>query len=244
MCGRYQRRSDKQKIAEVFHLGSVDGLSLELAPDYNASPGTMQPVIVWDGAFGTRTLQMMFWKFLPPFVIDPKKVKLDTINAKSETLLSSGMWRESFLKRRCLVPVDSFIEWQRIDAKTKLPWMFAMKDDEPFALAGVWRAWRSPDGKSRMDSFAVITTEPNELLAESTGHDRMPVIIKRSNYARWLEPGSEAQPPIDLLHAYDSDKMKAWRVDRRINSTRQNDAALSEPLKGEDEDQGQSNLFL
>jgi putative SOS response-associated peptidase YedK len=63
MCGRYQRRSDKQKIAVAFALGNVDGLSLELAPDYNVAPQTMQPIIVWDKDFGTRTLHMMFLAF-------------------------------------------------------------------------------------------------------------------------------------------------------------------------------------
>jgi putative SOS response-associated peptidase YedK len=162
MCGRYQRRSDKQKIAEAFHLDNVDGLPLELAPHYNIAPQTMQPVIVWDEEYGIRTLQMMFWRFLPPFVNDPKKFKLSTILAKGETLLDSNIWKDSFLKRRCLIPVDSFIDW-RAEGKTKLPWVFAMQDDEPFALGGVWRHWRSPDGKTQMDTFAVITTEPNEL---------------------------------------------------------------------------------
>jgi putative SOS response-associated peptidase YedK len=241
MCGRYQRRSDKQKIAEAFQLGNVDVLGLELAPDYNAAPQSMQPVIIWDESFGMRTLQMMFWKFLPPFVSDPKKSNMTTINARGETLLESGMWRSAFLHSRCLVPVDSFVEWKRVDAKTKLPWMFAMKDDELFALGGVWRHWRSPDGKIEMDSFAVITTEPNELLAEQTGHDRMPVIIKRQDYQRWLEPGSTEQPPVDLLRPFGADKMKAWRVNRRINSVRNNDATLSEPLK--DEESGQMGMF-
>jgi putative SOS response-associated peptidase YedK len=241
MCGRYQRRSDKQKIADAFAVGNVDGLALELAPDYNASPGTMQPVVIWNEHFGLRTLHMMFWRFLPSFVTDPRKFRLDTINAKSETLLGSKTWRDSFLKRRCLVPVDSFVEWRRVDAKTKLPWMFAMSDDAPFALGGVWRHWRSPDGKTQMDTFAVITTEPNELLVEKTGHDRMPVIIKRPDYQRWLEPGSEERPPIDLLRPYDSDSMKAWRVDRRINSVRNNEASLSESR--EDEDDSQSRMF-
>jgi putative SOS response-associated peptidase YedK len=96
-----------------------------------------------------------------------------------------------------------------------------------FALAGVYRRWSSPDHKSEMDSFAIITTEPNELLAEKTGHDRMPVIMKRSDYQRWLEPGSEEQPPIDLIRPFDSDKMKAWRVDRRINNVK-----INEPFIG------------
>ena len=77
----------KQRIAEAFQLGNVEGLALELTPDYNVAPQTMQPDIVWDEAFGTRTLHMMFWRFLPRYVTDPKQFKLSTINAKGETLL-------------------------------------------------------------------------------------------------------------------------------------------------------------
>jgi putative SOS response-associated peptidase YedK len=230
MCGRYQRRADKQRIAEAFQLGNLDGLALEFEPDYNAAPQSMQPVIVSDQQFGTRSLHMMFWRFLPPYVTDPKKFKLDTINAKGETLLDSNTWRYAFLHHRCLVPADSFVEWKCIDPKTKLPWMFAMKDDELFALAGVYRRWSSPDRKSEMDTFAIITTEPNELMAEETGHDRMPVIIKRSDYQRWLERGSLEQPPVDLVRPFDSGKMKAWRVDRRINNVKINEPSLDMPI--------------
>src|SRR5271155_761072 len=234
MCGRYQRRSDKQKIAEAFHLGNVDGLALELAPDYNVAPQTMQPVVIWDEEFGTRTLHMMFWKFLPSFVTDPKNYKLTTINAQSEKLMESGLWQDSFLRRRCLIPADNFIEWKRVDAKTKLPFAFAMKDDQPFALGGGWRHWRSPDRKTEMDTFAIITVEPNELLVEKTGHDRMPLIVERRDYQRWLEAGSPERPPVDLLRPFDSDKMKAWRVDRRVNNVKNNDRLLSEPVTDDD----------
>jgi putative SOS response-associated peptidase YedK len=108
MCGRYQRHTDKQKIVEAFHLGSVDGLALEFAPDYNAAPQSLQPVILWDKQFGARSLHMMFWCFLPPHVTDPKKFRLDTINARGESLMDSNVWRDAFLHSRCLVPVDSF----------------------------------------------------------------------------------------------------------------------------------------
>lgn len=107
MCGRYQRRCDKQKIAEAYQLGNVDGLSLELAPDYNAAPQSTQTVIIWDEAGGMRMVRMMFWRFLPPFVTEPKKFRLDTINARGESILDSNVWREAFLRNRCLVPVDS-----------------------------------------------------------------------------------------------------------------------------------------
>jgi putative SOS response-associated peptidase YedK len=55
VCGRYQRRSDKQRIAEAFALGNVDGLALELTPDYNVAPQTTQPVIVWDEGYGSAS---------------------------------------------------------------------------------------------------------------------------------------------------------------------------------------------
>ena len=72
------------------------------------------------------------------------------------------------------------------------------------------------------------------MLAEKTSHDRMPVIIDKADYQRWLEPGSKEQPPIDLIRPFDSDRMKAWRVDRRVNSVRNNEPSLCEPLTEED----------
>ena len=240
MCGRYQRRSDKQRIAEAFAIGNLDGLVLELTPDHNVAPQTIQPVIVWDERFGTRTLHMMFWRFLPRYVTDPKQFKLSTINAKSETLLSNKMWQDSFLKRRCLVPVDTFLEWRK-EGKRRLPYVFAMKDDQPFALGGVWRHWRSPDRKNDMDTFAIITVEPNELVAETTGHDRMPLIVARKDWQRWLELGNPERPPVDLLRSFDADQMKASRVGERINNVKNNDAALSEPVR--DEEDGQLGIF-
>ena len=73
-----------------------------------------------------------------------------------------------------------------------------------------------------------------ELLVEKSGHDRMPVIIKRANYQRWLEPGREEQPPLDLIRPFDSDKMKAWRVDKRLNNVRNNEPSLCDPLSEND----------
>lgn len=75
-----------------------------------------------------------------------------------------------------------------------------------------------PDGKMQMDSFAVITTEPNELMVEKTGHDRMPAMIRRQDYQRWLEPGDPDRPRIDLIRPFDSEQMKVWRVDQRLNN--------------------------
>jgi putative SOS response-associated peptidase YedK len=249
MCGRYQRRSDKQRIAEAFQLGALDELDLSvelnLAPNYNASPGTMQPVVIWDDDLGMRALRMMHWRFLPPFCTDPKKLKLDTIHASAEKLLSSGIWKKSFLYRRCLIPADSFVEWKRISAKIRLPFLFAMKSGEPFGIAGIWQHWRSPEGETEMDTFAVVTVEPNEIVHDLTDHHRMPLLIKRADYQRWLQGGDVEQPPVDLLRPFDSDKMKAWQVGTRINSVRNNDPSMIEPCEEPEagSETGQMEMF-
>src|SRR6185312_15559395 len=237
MCGRYQRRSDKQRIAEAFALEDVDGLALELdlAPNYNVAPGTMQPVIVWNEDFGIRTLQMMFWRYLPPFCSDPKDFKLSTANAASPKLLQ-GIWKDSSLTRRCLIPADTFIEWQT-EGRRKLPWVFAMKNNEIFALGGVWRHWRSADRLREMNTFAIITVEPNDLVKETTNHDRMPLIIRKPDWQRWLEPGVPERPPIDLMRPFDAELMKAWRSDTAINSVRNTGPELGAPLNDKTDEQ-------
>lgn len=226
MCGRYFRTSDKQRIAEAFQLGEMDKLMLEVSPSYNIAPTSKQPVIVEDSETGQRDLRVMSWGLIPVWVTDPKKLGLSTINAKAVTLMEKPMWRTPFKKRRCLVPADGFYEWKKLDAKTKQPYAFGMKDGKPFAFAGLWEHWRSPAGEER-DTYSIITTEPNELTAQI--HNRMPAILKPSDYTRWLHRDDSDHPPIDLLRPYDADKMKAWKVDARVGSVRNNDPSLVQP---------------
>jgi putative SOS response-associated peptidase YedK len=230
MCVRYQRRFDKQSVAETFALGNGYGLGLELAPDYNVAPETMQPVVVWDEQFATRRLLMMLWRFLPWNVSDPEQFDRPTINAKGETLLKNHIWRDSFLRRRCLIPADSFLGWRK-EQDRRLPYVFAMKDNTPFALGGLWGRWWSPRRNIGVDTFAIITVGPNELVAGTTGHQRMPLIIGKRHWQRWLEPGDPARPPVDLLRPYASERMTAWRTDEKINDVTSTGPELGEPLK-------------
>ena len=227
MCGRYQRRSDKQRIAEAFHLGNLDEVVLELAPDYNVAPITKQPVIVADRETGDRALRVMRWGLIPFWCKDLTKLGLSTINTQAETIMQKPMWKGPFSKHRCLVAADGFYEWQKLGAKTKQPWMYSMRSGEPFAFGGVWSHWKAPTGEE-IDSFSIITTEPNELTSKV--HNRMPVILKPSDYERWLAPGDPAQPPVNLLRPYDADLMTAWKVDPRVGNIKNNDSELSEPL--------------
>jgi putative SOS response-associated peptidase YedK len=221
MCGRYVRRSDKQRIVDYFHTGAT---VFDIPPSYNIAPTTFQPVIRLDCDTGEREVAMMRWGLIPAWCKDLKLLGRTAINAKAESLMEKPMWRHPFKKRRCLIPADAYYEWKMIDPKTKQPFAFAMKDDATFAFAGVWERWIAPDNQP-VDSFAIITTDPNELAA--TVHNRMPVILEPQDYTRWLTRADDEQPPVDLLRPYDADAMKAWTVDPRVGNVRNNEPELS-----------------
>ena len=107
-----------------------------------------------------------------------KDISISQINAHSETLLEKPAFKENYEHRRCLIAADGFYDWKR-SGKSKQPFHFGMKDDSPFAFAGIWDHWRTPQGNV-IESCAILTTRPNELLRDV--HDRMPVILKSKDY--------------------------------------------------------------
>jgi putative SOS response-associated peptidase YedK len=223
VCGRYYRRSDKQRIAEAFKLGQLPE-GFVLPPDFNVAPSTFQPVIRANRETGERELEMMRWGLLPYFAKSPTQFKsFSTINAKAETLETNATWRTPFRRRRCLVPADGFYEWKTISPKKKQPYAFGLTNGQPFAFAGLWDAWKQPDG-GWIISYAIITTDANEVMA--TVHNRMPVILKPSDYDRWLSRDESEQPPIDLLRPYDAGKMEAHPVDPRVGNVKVNEPGL------------------
>jgi putative SOS response-associated peptidase YedK len=86
-----------------------------------------------------------------------------TINAKAETVATAPAFREAFKSRRCLVPADAFYEWQKIDAKTKQPFAIGMKDGSPYTFAVLWERWRDPATREPLETFTVITTDPQRI---------------------------------------------------------------------------------
>lgn len=164
MCGRYVRRSDKQKIAEWFHAEPQPaGFPLPDA-DYNVAPTTHQPIIRQNRDTGNREMVLARWGLVPFFTTDLKDLKgLSTINARAESIAKAPTWREPFKKRRCLVPASAFLEWPKQGKPPKQPYLFELANGNPLAFAGLWDAWKDKDGHW-LQSFAIVTTEANELL--------------------------------------------------------------------------------
>ena len=231
MCGRYGRRADKQRISQWMQTHDTNVFDESyFAPSYNVAPQSWQPVVRLDRETGERELTVMRWG-LVPFWSKDGKAGFNTINAKAETITTSGLYREAMKRRRCLVPADWFYEWKKMDAKTKQPYAIAMKNGELFAFAGLWERWANKESGQALETYTIITTDPNELMSKLAIHDRMPVILKPGDYGRWLEPGDPQRPPIDLLRPLDAELMMAWKVGPDVGNVRNNNPALVEPLK-------------
>jgi putative SOS response-associated peptidase YedK len=223
MCGRFARKSTQEVLAEWFDL-ELEEMPW-FAPSYNAAPQSVQPVVRLNRDSGRREAALLRWG-LVPFWAKDAKLAITTINARAEEAASKPAFREALKMRRCLVPADAFYEWQRPGPKTKRPFAFALASDEPYAFAGLWESWlpKAPGGARPLETFTILTTEPNELMAPV--HNRMPVILEPKDYDRWLDPGDPAQPPLKLLRPYAAERMKVWPVSDRVGNVRNNDTEL------------------
>jgi putative SOS response-associated peptidase YedK len=161
---------------------------------------------------------------LIPFWAKDTKIAFSTINARVETVQTSGTYRNAFKSRRCLVVADGFYEWKKLDAKgkEKQPYRITLKSGAPFGFAGLWETWGK--GIDALVSCTIITGPPNELVA--TIHDRMAVILPQEHWDAWLDgiAGTE------MLTPYPAKLMRAYKVERRVGNVRNNDAKLLEAL--------------
>jgi putative SOS response-associated peptidase YedK len=216
MCGRYTLRS---RGSAKFYGVPASELPF-LVPRYNIAPSQDVPVILERGA--ERELGLFQWGLVPSWSKEPKGF----INARAETLEEKPSFSESFQRRRCLIPADGFYEWAR-RGRSKQPYYFQMKDQSPFAFAGIWDKWQR-DGAS-ITSCAIVTTTPNELLA--TIHDRMPVILTADTCDAWMCDDKDPRELKALLAPYPAAAIKSFPVNARVNSALVDEPALVEPIE-------------
>ena len=213
MCGRFTLTADPAELQEAFEW--INFGNAQLSPRYNIAP--TQPIAVVANT-GTNKLDFFTWGLVPFWAKDPS-IGSRMINARSETLAEKPSFKNAFKRRRCLILADGFYEWQKIPGeKNKLPVYIHLKDGHPFAFAGLWEEWNSPDG-SQILSATIITTEPNELVMPI--HNRMPVILPAPAYEQWLQPGeADPQELNSLLRPFESSQMETYSVSRFVNNPR------------------------
>lgn len=169
---------------------------------------------------------------LIPFWSKDDKGSYSTINARAETVEKMPAFRDAWKKRRCLIPCDGFYEW-RGPKGAKQPFHIRMRDGAPFAFAGLWEEWRDPQTPEAepLKSCAIITAEPNELVAQI--HNRMAVILPRDRWKAWLAKDTTSDARKAMLTPYPAAEMTAALVSTRVNRAGQGDEdpTLEEPKR-------------
>jgi putative SOS response-associated peptidase YedK len=223
MCARFSRRVDIWVYAKMFDFA----VATPTPVGFNIAATDTVDTVRFEALDkqSARRHVPMSWGFLPAWA---KDAKTRYVNARSETVSTSKMFRSAFEKRRCLVLADGVIEWQTI-GKRKLPFLFTLKDDKPFAFAGIWNRTHIPltpnsspaEGRREriVETCAILTTEPNELFARI--HDRMPVLLQPEAVSPWLDVAiTDADALRPWLVPYPADAMSMHAISAKVNNAR------------------------
>jgi putative SOS response-associated peptidase YedK len=222
MCGRFGLTRPEALELERFGL---TGLPPQ-APRFNIPPSS--DILVVRERKGVTQADMIKWGLVPSWAKDPT-IGHRMANVRSDTALEKSTFRTAMQKRRCLIPADVFFEWQDVPGqKRRKPYAVAMLEGEPFALGGLWEAWRPKDDGDWLITCAILTTEPNELLAPI--HDRMPVIIKPEDYGRWIDPATTVDSVRGLVESFPPRSMRAWEVSLLVNDPKVDDSRVIAPV--------------
>jgi putative SOS response-associated peptidase YedK len=221
MCNRLCLWTDISAIANSFDaLGEMPEQRIE--PHWNLAAGRVLPVVRYDQPRMRRILEIMRWGLIPAHAKETKVV-YSNLDFGRQFLEEVGISGAPLPWRRCLVPADCFFEWRRSDGQ---PFAVVLASRELMALAALWSRWLSSKGEC-VDSFAILTTGPNQLLASIC--DRMPVIVPPSFWDYWLGPDAvDARIVAQLCRPTPSDSISTWPVDRRVNDRKLDDARLLE----------------
>jgi putative SOS response-associated peptidase YedK len=198
MCGRFSQEAELNEVKLELKVEQLE-IFRELQPLYNIAPsygpGVEQAFVVMNSD-GKRALRRGRWWMIPHYWSKPLKALPVAFNARAEDLAQKPFWRSAFERYRCLVPATGWREFKP-EGKRKQPYHFRL-ERHVFAFAGLWSRWTSPDGEV-VDSFAIVTTEPNATAAKY--HDRMPLVVPPELYAGWLDPSADAKAVLSAARA-------------------------------------------
>lgn len=235
MCGRYASSRKPEDLADVFEVEDVR--TEPLPASYNVAPTTTQYVVLerLHDEDVQRQLRALRWGLVPRWAKDVG-IGNKMINARSETLLTKGVFAKPLSRRRCLVPADGYFEWYAEPGrKTKQPFFIRRRDGRPTAMAGLYEIWRDPDGPEdeRLWSFTVITTDANDELRHI--HDRMPAMLGEEHWAQWLDPAvTDGESVSALLRPAPVGDFEAYPVSKAVSNVRNDVPELLDPLPAED----------
>ena len=222
MCGRITQDLNLKTLFTHYGL-SPESLALNVAPRYNGCP-TQEFVACRSGREGPA-LAKLRWGLVPMWAKD-LKIGARMINARSETVHEKPSFRSAFRRRRCVIPVNGWFEWQR-EGGEKQPYWIRPENTEVFSLAGLWERWDK--GEEPVETFTILTTGASPALADI--HHRQPVILENGEVDSWLDPASPVERLVEMARTAFAGPFDTWRVSRAVNNSRNDAPELIRPAE-------------
>jgi putative SOS response-associated peptidase YedK len=208
MCYHYDAAGNKKALKRFTFLKE----SPEYTPIENAN-GFAHPKMPIVTSNKPTSIQLFNWGLIPSWANSEKanEIQKSTLNAKAETLFDLPSFKESTTSR-CLVLAESFYEW-RTEGKRKIPYQIFVKDQEVFAMGGLYNIWTDPKTGIVKNTFTIVTVPANDMMAYiHNSKQRMPLIIPQNMELEWLKT-SQTQPQIaSMMRPYKSTEMKAIQI--------------------------------
>ncbi len=196
MCGRFAVFSDIEEIANELHISSEQPHAMQR---YNIIP-SQNAQIIHNNETGI-SIDEMKWGLIPSWAKDPS-IGSRMINARIETLSNKPSYRSSLKKRRCLIPINGYYEWELLPSKKKQPYFISLFSKKMMTLAGLWASWQNTNGEN-VKTFTIITTPA--VFPVSSIHDRMPAALFDEYRLKWLDGTLDTNEMMEIL----SDEHKA-----------------------------------
>ena len=219
MCFTVNVNIVKEELEERYGSELIDRDNYRPSYYYHAYSLPYMPVVCLGEQEGVRLFR---WGLIPSWVTEESEandIMMKTFNARSETISTKPSFRESFASRRCLVPVKGFFEWQHVGGR-KIPWYITLSGEEIFSLAGIWDSCTLQGGVT-INTFSVVTTRANELMAEiHNTKKRMPVILPATAERLWLKEGITGEALTSLMEPVSSEKLEAHTISPLITNNR------------------------
>jgi putative SOS response-associated peptidase YedK len=213
---RYVLEAQKGEVEETFGVGSESEVLFE--PNYNAMPGSVMPVVVMKN--GQREIKSMVWG------LKDKAASMVREELKVEDLKRSKDWDEALKNEACIIPASGFYKWKET-VQDPLPFYLRVISEDVTGFAGIYSSFEDENGRN-VSSYTILTMPANALVEPLD--ERMPVILKRSDYEKWLN--GNARSLID--RGFNADEllphMTVFRVPELVNDPSNNSKELIQPI--------------
>lgn len=190
--------------------------------------GFSHPVLPVLSIDNGRSINMYTWGLIPHWVKDwdsAVKLRRQTLNCISEEVFEKPSFRDSIMKRRCIIPVTGFFEWKHV-GKSKLPYFIHPKEQPYFYLMGLYSFWTDPATRDVLPTFTILTGKANVLMADiHNTKKRQPLMIDKRNIDAWISPDLPKSGVIELMQPCDDREMAAYTIAGGTDNTN-NESAL------------------